>query len=182
MRRITHPKFDVNDETIIDADPLTVFHALVNEVRGRTRWWRPHFESRPRDPELFGQVGSIVDVQIRWFFRPRFSARVREVEAGRFFRVDFFRGAFVGSGDWSFEPAEHGTHVQFRWAVRSNQWRYSLAAPFFDLGEIHSKVVRAGFKGLAEHVRETRNGQISGTVLPNPVPRVSPDRAQPDTV
>ncbi len=154
MRRITHPDFDVNDEAFIDADPLTVFHALVNEVRGDTQWWRPHFEAKPRDPELFGQVGSVVDVQIRWILRPRFSAKVREVEAGRLFRVEFFQGAFIGSGNWSFEPAEQGTHVQFRWAVRSNLWRYSLAAPFVDLGAIHSKVVRAGFEGLQEYVRE----------------------------
>ncbi len=145
--RITHPEFDVNDEALIDADPMTTFHALVDEVRGTTQWWRPRFEAKPRNPAQFGEVGSIVDVQIRWIVRPRFSARVREAEAGRRFRVEFFRGAFVGSGDWSFEPAGRRTHVQFRWAVRSNQWRYSLAAPFVDLEAIHSKVVHAGFKG-----------------------------------
>ena len=152
--RITHPEFDVHDEALIDADPMTVFHALVDEVRGVTRWWRPHFEAKPRNPDQFGQVGSIVDVQIRWIVRPRFSARVREAEAGRRFRVEFFRGAFVGKGDWSFEPAGEGTHVQFHWLVRSNQWRYSLASPFVDFGAIHTKVVQAGFKGLNAHVRE----------------------------
>ncbi len=160
--RITHPEFDVNDEALIDADPMTTFHALVDEVRGTTRWWRPHFEAKPRNPAQFGEVGSIVDVQIRWIVRPRFSARVREAEAGRRFRVEFFRGAFVGSGDWSFEPAGQRTLVQFRWAVRSNQWRYSLAAPFVDLEAIHSKVVHAGFKGLNEHVREQDAGSRIG--------------------
>ncbi len=160
--------YDVVDTVIIDADPATVFTALMDEVQGVTGWWAPHFRSRPREGTPVGRVGGVVDVRIRWIVRLWFSARMTQVEDNRRLVVEFFEGHFLGVGIWTFEPAGEGTRIHFRWTVRSNHWIYPTFCRIVDFGKIHSNVVQAGFEALARHVRQLRQGRAATGGAPRP--------------
>jgi hypothetical protein len=66
-------QIDVVDEAIIDADPASTYDAdpastydaLLNEFRGSTDWWMPHWEARPRGHIPVGQVGAVVEIIAR---------------------------------------------------------------------------------------------------------------------
>ena len=41
-------RYDTVDEGIINADLSTVFKAYMDEFTGKTHWWMPLWESKPR--------------------------------------------------------------------------------------------------------------------------------------
>jgi len=59
------PKIDVVDEAIIDAGCAVVAKAIMDEAMGKTHWWLPHWEAKPRGAIPPDQVGGMTDVTIR---------------------------------------------------------------------------------------------------------------------
>jgi hypothetical protein len=47
------------DEAIIDADPVTVYTAIEDLIRGKAQWWLPALESTPR-----GELGPDLTVWV----------------------------------------------------------------------------------------------------------------------
>ena len=73
------PKVDVVDEAIIDAEPYTVFKALLDEIEGARSWWMPHWEAKPRGNVPFSQPGGIIDITVHRIGTPRFAAKSTEI-------------------------------------------------------------------------------------------------------
>jgi len=151
-------RIDVVDEAVIDADRLRVFKALIDEANGRTHWWMPYWEAKPRDTKEFGQKGSAIDITThRAGARPgtrgtKFSARITEAIEGKLLKVDFFDGDFLGNGEWKFEPIDGKTKVRYRWNVVPHRWAYRMLAPFVKMGKMHSDIMQEGFKGLNRYL------------------------------
>ncbi len=57
-------RYDVTDETVIDANPEAVYDAIVNEMDGTTTWGRPVRINRLREGTSFGEVGALVESTI----------------------------------------------------------------------------------------------------------------------
>ena len=59
------PNYNVTDEGVIEADPSSVFKALVDEYSGISHWWMPYCEIKSRGDEKSFQKGSVFDVTVR---------------------------------------------------------------------------------------------------------------------
>jgi len=159
-------RIDVVDEAIIDADRSRVFKALIDEANGRTHWWMPYWEAKPRDEKGFSQKGSAIDITTHRSGTPKsstrgtkFSARITEVIEGKLLKVDFFDGDFLGNGEWNFEPIDGKTKVRYRWNVVPHRWTYRVLAPFVKakMGKMHSDIMQEGFKGLNRYLATSQS-------------------------
>jgi uncharacterized protein YndB with AHSA1/START domain len=140
------------DEAIIDADPSAVFKALIDESNGRTHWWMPSLEAKPRGGKPNIEEGSIIDLTVHRFGTPRLTVRVAKVVEGRALTWEVFEGDSLGVGEWTFDPISPGkTKVIFRWDVVPKRPLYRLF-PSSMLGRVHSGVMRAGFEGMNRYL------------------------------
>jgi uncharacterized protein YndB with AHSA1/START domain len=147
------PKIDVLDEAVIDSPPVAVFKAILDEYVGVTNWWMPIFESKPRGDKPIMREGSVFDIAIRTskLGTPRFSEEVTKIEEAKLIIVAI-AGDFVGTGEWTFEPTDGKTKVQYRFNVRTNRLLATLISPFVNIGKRHSDVMQIGFKALNSYL------------------------------
>jgi uncharacterized protein YndB with AHSA1/START domain len=142
----------VVDEAVIDADPVRVFRALIDECNGRTHWWMPHLEAKPRDGKPFGEEGSTFDMTVHRLGTPRLGVRLTSEVEGRAMTWEIFEGDSLGKAEWTFEPIAPGrTKVILRWDVVLKRPLYKMFGPRI-LGRVHSGVMRAGFNGMSSHL------------------------------
>ena len=92
-------RIDVVDEAIIDADPASVFKALIDEVNGRTHWWMPHLEFRLRGETPIEREGAIFDVTIHSRGTPRWTAKITKIVEGKLIELEE-EGDF---GNWNMD-------------------------------------------------------------------------------
>jgi uncharacterized protein YndB with AHSA1/START domain len=149
---VSLPRIDVVDEAIIGADPATVFKALIDEASGRTHWWMPRMELKPRGEQ--GQVGSVVDITVHRPGTTKFSERATEVIEGRSMKAEIFEGAFLGNGEWTFEPIDGKTKVRYRFNVIPHGLMLRILAPFINIGKIHSEVMQEGFRAMNHYLTQ----------------------------
>jgi hypothetical protein len=140
------------DEAVIDADPVEVFRALIDECNGRTRWWMPHLEAKSRDGKSFGAEGSTIDVTIHRLGTPRLGVRLTGEVEGKKMNWEIFEGDSLGTAEWTFEPVSPGrTRVILRWDVVLKRPLYRMFGPRI-LGRVHKGVVHAGFDGMNRYL------------------------------
>ncbi len=133
------PKFVVVDEAIINAPPLAVYKAILNEYSGVTHLWLPELEFKPRNGNPMDCVGAICDTKARRHgLTGRFSEKVTAIEPTTFIELEL-SGDFTGNEKWTFEPVEEGrTRAKVDWKGASNSLLLSLAARFVDVEkELH---------------------------------------------
>ena len=146
------PKIDVTDEAVIDAPPMVVYKAILNEYAGVTHWWMPILEFKLRGDIPIDHEGAIVDITMRnKGVTSKVSVKVTKIVEAKSVEMEF-EGHFVGSEEWTFEPTDGKTKVQLRWNGRTNRLLFSLASPFVDFGKGHSEVIQKGFKALNSYL------------------------------
>jgi len=146
------PKIDVTDEAVIDAPPIVVYKAILNEYSGITQWWMPYLESKLRG-DMPIREGAIVDITINPTSRTK--SKVSEkwtklVEAKSI--EEEIAGDFAGTGEYTFEPTDGKTKVQYRFNARTNRLLFSLVSPFVNIGKRHSDTMQKGFKALNSYL------------------------------
>jgi uncharacterized protein YndB with AHSA1/START domain len=145
----------VADEALIDADPSTVFNAIVDELGGITHWWMPHAESKFRgNTEKVNQVGSIIDLTIHSIVTSTFSERFTEITQDKLIKVEIFEGDFLGTSEWTFEGSDGRTKGRYQWNAKSNRLLFTILSPLVNIGEIHSEIMQKGFKALNNYVSQ----------------------------
>ena len=142
------PKYDVTDETVIDSSPMEVYKAILNEYAGVTNWWMPILEFKlrgdtPIDHE--GAMGDMISKGAKCYFK------VTKIEEAKSIEMDI-SGDLVGTGTWTFEPADGKTKVKYRSNVRTNKALFSLVSPFVNFGKTHSDNMQKGFKALNNYL------------------------------
>ena len=147
------PKIDAVDETIIDASPLAVYKAVMDEYAGVTHWWMPYFELTPRgNVPLFGE-GAIVDLIVHGRGTPKFTAKITKIVKGESIEMDY-TGDFVGTGKWTFELANGKTRVQKRVNYEVKKLSFVLLSPFVNMQKANSELMQKGFKGLNSYLNK----------------------------
>ena len=151
-------EIDCTDEAIIDADPATVLKAIADESMGKTHWWLPCWEGKPRGDIPYDQVSGMIDVTVHKGPTVRFTLKTVEVTENRL-RVEVVGGDFRGEGIWTFEPVDGKTRARFRWHVRPTGligFMLRFAPPEERAGRSHREVMKAGFEGLNQHLRQLK--------------------------
>ncbi len=146
-------EIDTEDEAIIDAGLATVRQAIIDETAGRTHWWLPEWQARPRGGAAPDHVGAMVDITVRKGVTVRFTARMTEIDE-RHIRSEYVAGAYRGIGTWEFEPVDGKTRARFRWRVRPTGWLSWLIRlePARRRGQAHHQVMVDGFTALTQHL------------------------------
>jgi len=145
------PRIDVLDEAVIDSSPMLVYKAILDEYAGVTHWWMPHFESKPRGDKPIMREGAVCDVTIHTTGTPKFCERVTKIVEAKSIEVEYV-GDFVGTGEWTFEPTDGKTKLQFRFNARPKRLSFVLLSPFVNIGKRHSDVMRKGFEALNSYL------------------------------
>ena len=149
-------EIDVVDEAVIDADSAVVFQALVDEMTGKADWWSPHLTTRMRGETPASQAGAVFDITVHRPGTPRFTEKTIEVAENKLYRVEYVDGDFKGEGIWTLEPLGDRTLLRFRWRVRPQRWLLRMLSRFMDIGKMHSEVMKRGFEGLNQYVRQKK--------------------------
>ena len=147
------PKIDAVDEATIDASPMAVYKAVVDEYAGLTHWWMPYFELTPRgNAPLFGE-GAIVDLIVHGRGTPKFTAKITKIVEGKSIDMEY-TGDFVGTGKWTFEDADGKTRVQKRVNYEVKRLSFVLLSPFVNMQKANSELMQKGFKGLNSYLNK----------------------------
>jgi hypothetical protein len=145
------PRIDVNDEGVIDASPMVVYKAVLNELSGITHWW-PMIVYKLRGDIPIDHVGAISDaaahnrgVTLRASFKVTKIVEAESIETE-------IAGDLQGTGTWTFEPINGKTKVQYRIDLRTNRLLFSVLSAFVNLGKEHSAEIQKVFKALNSHL------------------------------
>jgi hypothetical protein len=76
-----------------------------------------------------------------------------------------YAGDFTGTGEYTFEPADKGTKLKFRFNVKTNTLLFSLLAPFVNIAKAHSEVMQQGFKACNSYLK--RSGETTKATKTN---------------
>ena len=148
------PKFEVIDGAVMDAPPMAVFKAVLDEYSGVTHLWMPDLEFKPRAGNPMDREGSICDTTVRGHgMVAKFSEKVTKIEPGKSLDFDM-TGDFSGTEKWTFELTDGKTKVQVAWNGASHKLILSLVSPFVHVdGELH-KSRRRFLEALDNSVRK----------------------------
>ena len=104
QRLAVMPKIDVTDEAVIDAPPVAVYKAILNEYAGVTHWWMPVLEFKLRGNKPFDCEGAICDLTAHGSgMSAKFSVKITKIVEAKSIEFDY-SGDFLGTGKWTFEP------------------------------------------------------------------------------
>jgi len=146
------PKIDVLDEAVIDAPPMVVYKAILNEYAGVTHWWMPILEFKLRGDMPIDREGAICDITAHGHgATAKFSCKMTKIVEAKSIEEEI-AGDFVGTGTWTFEPTDGKMKVQYRFNVRTNRLLFSLVSPFVNIGKGHSDGMQKGFKALNSYL------------------------------
>ena len=146
------PKVDGTDEAVIDAPPMAVYKAILDEYSGVTHWWMPYFELKPRGNVPIKE-GTIVDLIVHASGTPKFSAKIAKIVEGESIEMEY-TGDFVGTGKWTFEPADGKTRMQKRVNYEVKRLSFVLLSPFVNMQKANSDLMQKGFKALNSYLNK----------------------------
>jgi uncharacterized protein YndB with AHSA1/START domain len=147
------PKIDRLDEAVIDAPPMEVYKAILNEYAGVTHWWMPYLEYKLEGDMPIDREGAIGIMTFHYSKRAssKSSFKVAKIVEAKSIEIEY-AGDIVGTGTWTFEPTDGKTKVQYRSNSRTNSLLATLISPFVDFGKGHSDVTQKGFKALNSYL------------------------------
>ena len=162
-------KYDVVNEAVIAATPAEIVAAFLDEAAGRSRWWQPVLQMRPRGDKPLPEIGAMVDITVSGGGRlggtAHCVARVAVFNPERRLVLEYFDGDFRGTEEWTLDPVDAGhTRIATRW-MTDPQGAVRLLARFVDVPGGYSKVMREGFRAI-ERFTATRRAET----LPCPRP------------
>jgi hypothetical protein len=144
----------VVDETVIDSPPMVVFKSILNEFAGITHWWMPYLESKLRGDMPIDREGAIVDITVHMRgVTSKFSYKLTKIVEGKLIESEF-TGDYVGTGKWTFEPANGKTKVLYQWNARPKRLLFVFASQFMDMRKRHSDLIQKGFKALNSYLKQ----------------------------
>jgi uncharacterized protein YndB with AHSA1/START domain len=148
------PKIDVTDEAVIDAPPMDVYKAILDEFSGVTHWWMPYNGFMLRGDIPVDREGAVFDLIVFPKSRvasSKISVKVAKIVEAKSIELEF-SGDFVGTEEYTFEPMEGKTKMQIHLNAKTNRLSLSLVSPFVNLGKGHSANMQKGFKALNSYL------------------------------
>jgi uncharacterized protein YndB with AHSA1/START domain len=141
---------ELRGEGIIDATPIVVYKAFLDEFSGVTNWWMPILKFRLRGDLPITHEGAIVDVidfpknRMR---TSKLSWKMTKLVEGKLIEYEIV-GDSVGTAMWTFEPIDGKTKVRYQINARVTKLLVSLMSHFVNLEKRHSESMQDGFKAL----------------------------------
>jgi hypothetical protein len=150
------PRVDVTDEAIIESSPINVYNAILNEISGITQRWMPHLQCKSRNGKLIDCEDDIFDATIRpkSILKARVSCTITKLEEAKSIAIQY-AGDFAGTGLYTFESADEGTRIKFRFNVKFNNPLATLLSPFVNIPKGHSEVMQQGFKACNNYLKQS---------------------------
>jgi uncharacterized protein YndB with AHSA1/START domain len=148
------PKIDVTDEAVIDAPPMGVYKAILNEFSGVTHWWMPYNGFKLRGDMSVDREGAVFDLVVFPNSRiasSKISVRMTKIVEAKSIELDF-SGDFVGTEEYTFQPIDGKTKIQIHLNAKTNRLSLSMVSPFVNLGKGHSSNMQKGFKALNSYL------------------------------
>ena len=148
------PKYDVFDEALIDAPPLVVYKAILDEYAGITNWFLPILEFKLKGNMPIDREGAMVNMIAHSHgVSLHETCKITKLVEAKSIEMDY-SGDFVGIGTWTFEPSADGkkTKMRFRWNVNVKKPIVVLLSPFVDGGKAHSEGMQKGFKACNSYL------------------------------
>jgi hypothetical protein len=142
-------------------DPRTCGRHFAPGVRRRDALVAPReLGFRPIGGACRLEVGSAIEAipaAGRMRRAPDFSfvARVVEVVENERVSAVYDAGAFRGTGVWTLERVSNGTRLRMRWQVQTHGLAPKLLGLVVDLGALHSRAMKEGFRRLDELLATT---------------------------
>ena len=146
-------EYDVIDEEIVYAKPDVVYEALLAEYSGKTNWWMPHVEAKPREGGAVDQSGALIDLTVHHRGITKFIVKTIETKKNELWHLQYVGGDFRGEGIWKLEEVDGNTKVSYRWRCRPSRL-LRILAPFINISKGHSEVMKAGFASLNEYIKK----------------------------
>ncbi len=145
------PKIDVVDEAIINASPLTVYQAILDEYAGNIHWM-PNLILKPRPGTPARCEGAVCDISVKdKGVSANFTVKTTKLVEGK--TVEFeYSGDFLGTGTWTLEPFGEKTRLQYRFNVKTNRALFSFLSLFTDVSKPHSNTMLQGFIALNRYL------------------------------
>ena len=148
------PKFDVTDEFIIDAPPMVVYKALLNEFAGVTHLFMPYYEFKLKGDIPINHEGANFDIVVRARgMTSKLSAKITKIVDAKSLEVEY-AGNIIATEEYTFEPTNGKTKVKLRFNGRTNSLLMSLFSPFVNFGKGHTDMVQKGFKALNSYLNK----------------------------
>ena len=151
------PKLDVLTEAVIDASPMMVYKAVLNEYSGVTHWWMPYLGFKLKGNIPIDNEGATFDSTINPTRRmkAKSSEKVTKIVQAKSIEIEF-AGDFVGTEEWTFEPTADGkkTMVKHHWNGRTNRLLFSLVSPFVSMEKMNTDYTQKGFKALNSYLNK----------------------------
>jgi uncharacterized protein YndB with AHSA1/START domain len=146
------PKYELVDEAVIDAPPILVYKAVLDEYAGVTHWFMPLIEYKPRGNAPVRE-GTTVDAIINPKSRTKIkcSTKVTKLVEGKLIEEEY-AGDFVGTGGWTFEPTDGKTKLKQYQNTRTTKLLFSIVASFVNVEKGHSETMQKGFKSLNSYL------------------------------
>ena len=141
-------KYNVTDETIINASKEAVFNGIIEVYDKEKNWWMPFLSSKLLKGKSSEEVGSVCRVCISSIAPIKFITQTTEVKKNEFLKVIYTKGAFVGEGLWEFKTVENKTLVRFTWNTNPGNILTKFASIFYPMAKAHSAVMHKGFDNL----------------------------------
>lgn len=136
------PKYNVVDEGVVEAEPMVVFKAVMDELAGVTHWSPPNVTYKLRGDAPLRQ-GVVFDSTIKAKgLTTNFGHKVIEIVEGKSIEYDV-TGDALGTGKWIFELEEEKTKVRFLFDFRTNK----LLRLFY----LHLWILEKGIQTLCSH-------------------------------
>jgi len=146
------PKIDAIDEGFIDAPPLEVYRAVMNEYSGATRLWTSFLECKPRGDIPMNSKGAICDITIRKYrMKAKFSDKFIKTDEGKSIELEL-SGDLIGNETWTFEPMDGKTRVRIHWKGGTNRLLFSVLSIFMSAKKMHSDICTSAFKELNSYL------------------------------
>lgn len=143
----------------VKATPVECTRAILDEIEGRSRWWRPHLLLRHRPATPHEAPGCIVDVIAnarghteRLMGTTRWGWRLDELDPGVRLRWTLIDGDYRGWMEWHLDEVDHGTtHVSVRGWLIPMGWNRVRAMAWDEILEV-TRILRRGFDSMSRYV------------------------------
>ena len=143
----------------VRATPEECTRAILDEMEGRSRWWRPYLLLRHRPATPHEAPGCVVDVLAnsaghteRLIGTTRWGWRLDVLEPGRRLRWSLIDGDYRGWMEWTLEAADNGaTHIGVSGWLTPRGWNRMRALAYDEIFEV-TRLLRRGFDAMSRYI------------------------------
>ena len=143
----------------VRATPSQCTQAILDEMEGRSRWWRPYLLLRHRPATPHEVPGCVVDVLAnasghteRLVGTTRWGWRLDALEHGQRMRWSLVDGDYRGWMEWRFTEADNGaTHIGVSGWLTPRGWNRVRALAYDEIFEV-TRLLRRGFDAMSRYV------------------------------